>query len=77
MRRDFTVNALYKKTWRTGDIADPLGKGFLHDLSLASIECVPQGLNICTDDPLRILRGLRFVSTLPDFKLSKESALRK
>jgi tRNA nucleotidyltransferase (CCA-adding enzyme) len=58
-RRDFTINAIAKRL-ETGEILDPLGgrrdleKGLLRTTSPASFR----------DDPLRIVRGLRFVSEL-------------
>jgi tRNA nucleotidyltransferase/poly(A) polymerase len=58
-RRDFTVNAIARRL-ATGELLDPLGgredleRGVLRTTSPASFR----------DDPLRILRGLRFVSQL-------------
>jgi tRNA nucleotidyltransferase (CCA-adding enzyme) len=58
-RRDFTINAIAKRL-ATGEILDPLGgrddleRGILRTTSPTSFR----------DDPLRIVRGLRFVSQL-------------
>ena len=58
-RRDFTINAIAKRL-ETGEILDPLGgrddleSGILRTTSPTSFR----------DDPLRIVRGLRFVSQL-------------
>jgi tRNA nucleotidyltransferase (CCA-adding enzyme) len=58
-RRDFTINAIAKRL-ETGEILDPLGgrqdleRGILRTTSPTSFR----------DDPLRIVRGLRFVSQL-------------
>jgi tRNA nucleotidyltransferase (CCA-adding enzyme) len=57
-RRDFTVNALYRNL-ATGDIVDPLGGRA--DLEARQLRTTaPQSFR---DDPLRILRGLRLMST--------------
>lgn len=59
-RRDFTINALYRDV-RTGEILDPIGSG-RDDLARRWIRTThPDSFR---DDPLRTLRGLRFVSTL-------------
>jgi tRNA nucleotidyltransferase (CCA-adding enzyme) len=58
-RRDFTINAIARRL-ETGEILDPLGgradleRGVLRTTGPASFR----------DDPLRIVRGLRFVSQL-------------
>ena len=58
-RRDFTINAIAKRL-ATGELLDPLGgrddleRGVLRTTSPTSFR----------DDPLRIVRGLRFVSQL-------------
>ena len=58
-RRDFTINAIARRL-ETGEIVDPLGgrddleRGVLRTTGPASFR----------DDPLRIVRGLRFVSQL-------------
>ncbi|HYK06716.1 MAG TPA: HD domain-containing protein [Gaiellaceae bacterium] len=58
-RRDFTINAIARRL-ETGEIVDPLGgradleQGVLRTTGPASFR----------DDPLRIVRGLRFVSQL-------------
>lgn len=59
-RRDFTINALYKRI-PTGEIIDPTGVGQRHiqDKCLETTH-----YNSFRDDPLRILRALRFRATL-------------
>ena len=58
-RRDFTINAIAKRL-ATGEIVDPLGgeedlkRGLLRTVSPSSF----------AEDPLRLVRGLRFVSEL-------------
>src|SRR6188768_1407150 len=58
-RRDFTINAIARQL-ETGEVMDPLGgradleRGLLRTTSPTSFR----------DDPLRIVRGLRFVSQL-------------
>jgi tRNA nucleotidyltransferase (CCA-adding enzyme) len=65
-RRDFTINALYRDV-KSGVVRDPLGRG-LSDLHQRRIRTThPDSFR---DDPLRILRALRFVSTLPSFILT-------
>lgn len=66
-RRDFTINALYRNV-HTREVADPSGRG-RHDLDHKLLNTThPDSFR---DDPLRILRALRFVATLPGFDLSK------
>jgi tRNA nucleotidyltransferase/poly(A) polymerase len=58
-RRDFTINAIAKRL-ETGEILDPLGgRGDLDAKVLRTTS--PMSFR---DDPLRIVRGLRFVSEL-------------
>lgn len=67
-RRDFTINALYKQVcpaWSVDgyveEIQDPTGRG-LYDLQHRFLNTThPDSFR---DDPLRILRALRFVSVL-------------
>ena len=66
-RRDFTVNAIAKRL-RTGELLDPLdGRGDLARRVLRTTS--PTSFR---DDPLRIVRGLRFVSEL-GFDLDPET----
>src|SRR4051794_33831245 len=58
-RRDFTVNAIAKRL-STGELVDPLGGAA--DLERRILRTVsPQSF---AEDPLRLVRGLRFVSQL-------------
>lgn len=59
-RRDFTFNALYKHL-DSGEIGDPTSCG-LYDLQHRFIRTTHS--DSFRDDPLRILRALRFVATL-------------
>lgn len=60
MRRDFTINALYRDVRNPKQVVDPLGG--LTDLHGRLIRTThPSSFR---DDPLRTLRALRFVSTL-------------
>ena len=58
-RRDFTINAIAKRL-ETGEILDPLGGR--DDLERGVLRTT--GPTSFRDDPLRIVRGLRFVSQL-------------
>src|SRR5215210_2612865 len=58
-RRDFTINAIAKRL-ATGEIVDPYdGRGDLERRVLRTVS--PQSFR---EDPLRLVRGLRFVSQL-------------
>lgn len=67
-RRDFTINALYRNV-KTGEIVDPLCVGLQH---LAAHKLHTVHAHTFAEDPLRILRGLRFVSML-GFTFTKET----
>jgi putative nucleotidyltransferase with HDIG domain len=58
-RRDFTVNAMARRL-STGELVDPCGG--VEDLRNRVLRTV--GPNSFAEDPLRIVRGLRFVSQL-------------
>ena len=60
-RRDFTINAIAENTI-TGERLDPFGG--LADLSKKIIRTVGEPKERYQEDPLRILRGVRFVSEL-------------
>ena len=64
-RRDFTINALYYKL-DTQTVIDPLDRG-LKDLEARRLNCVHSAS--FAEDPLRILRALRFISKLDGFRL--------
>lgn len=67
VRRDFTINALYRNV-HTKEVLDPLMRGS-HDLEDKLLNVThPDSFR---DDPLRILRALRFVSVLPGFDLGE------
>jgi tRNA nucleotidyltransferase (CCA-adding enzyme) len=67
-RRDFTANALYQDE-DTGDVIDPTGTGLL-DLRAGLLRTTsPESFQ---EDPLRILRGTRFMSQ-HDFELHPET----
>ena len=60
-RRDFTINAIAASAG-TGEIHDPFGGR--KDLSLGVIRAVGEPLDRMRDDPLRMLRAVRFETTL-------------
>ena len=68
-RRDFTVNALAENAL-TGDLLDL--HGGREDLAAGIIRAVGEPAERYREDPLRILRGIRFVSQL-DFALHPET----
>lgn len=59
-RRDFTINAMALSP--TGEVIDPFGGNA--DIENGVIRCVGNPVERFTEDPLRILRALRFSSTL-------------
>jgi tRNA nucleotidyltransferase/poly(A) polymerase len=71
VRRDFTINALYRDV-NNDIVIDPLGSG-LSDLHHRRIRTTH--VDSFRDDPLRTLRAMRFVSTLPGFELVAQTAL--
>ena len=62
MRRDSTVNALFYNL-SSGQVEDFTGKG-LHDMELKIIRTPLPPYQTFEDDPLRVLRCIRFASTL-------------
>lgn len=58
LRRDFTINALLMDA-KTGEILDFSRKG-LSDLQQGIIRCVGEPVHKFNEDPLRLLRALRF-----------------
>ncbi len=69
-RRDFTVNALYQRISDAG-ILDPCSLG-LADLQNRLIRCVRDPRESFEEDPLRLLRALRFAAVL-DFELEAQT----
>lgn len=67
-RRDFTINALYRNV-RTGALVDPLNGAL--DIERKLIRTTHS--SSFRDDPLRIMRALRFVSVLGGFTLEKNT----
>lgn len=59
-RRDFTINTLLQNL-HTGEISDPLGRAYA-DLEARIIRTPTDPLVTLKDDPLRMLRGVRFAS---------------
>lgn len=59
-RRDFTVNTLYRNI-QTGEILDMTGRG-IHDIKEGLIRTPMDPYSTFDDDPVRILRCLRFAS---------------
>ncbi len=68
-RRDFTVNAMAIDA-HTGNVIDPFDGH--KDLELRLIKAVGNGVDRFQEDPLRILRGLRFIAQL-DFALDRQT----
>ncbi len=66
LRRDFTINALYFSL-KTGDILD-FHQG-LKDLEERKIRFIGDPKKRIQEDPLRIVRAVRFAITLKDFTL--------
>lgn len=62
LRRDFTVNALYQDIVG-GEVLDPCGKGF-DDLRAKIVRTVRDPRQSFSEDPLRLLRALRFAAVL-------------
>ena len=60
-RRDFTINAMAMDL--AGEITDPFGGR--EDLRRGLLRCVGDGGKRMREDALRIMRGLRFASTMP------------
>ena len=60
-RRDFCCNALYKDL-QTGEILDPTGRG-LNDLKNKILDTPLDPKETFKDDPLRMLRAIRFSAT--------------
>lgn len=69
-RRDFTVNALYQRI-SDAEILDPCALG-LADLQNRLIRCVRDPQASFQEDPLRLLRALRFAAVL-DFGLEAQT----
>lgn len=68
-RRDSTINALFYNL-QTAEIEDLTGRG-MQDLGLKIIKTPLRALKTFTDDPLRILRSVRFSSRL-GFRIASE-----
>lgn len=71
--RDFTINAIFYRLNRKGNvIEDPTGKG-IEDLKKRIIRTPLRAIETLQDDPLRMLRALRFAGNLKG-KLEEELA---
>lgn len=70
LRRDFTVNAFYQRI-SDADILDPCTLG-QQDLHNRLIRCVRNPHTSFKEDPLRLLRALRFAAVL-DFELEAQT----
>ena len=68
-RRDFTVNALYADPW-SGEITDPCGGRA--DLATRTLRVIGDARARLREDPLRILRAVRFAARL-DLEPSEET----
>ena len=67
IRRDFTINAIYQD--QLGNIFDPYNG--IDDINKKIIRCIGPISKKMNEDPLRILRAIRF-STILDFTIEKE-----
>ena len=70
LRRDFGINSLYMRI-SDGRILDPTGKG-LQDIQKRIISCVDDPERVFREDPLRLLRAIRFASRF-GFGIQEES----
>ena len=68
-RRDLTINDLYYNI-DTGEVEDPTGMG-LSDLKNKILRTPLDPVKTFSEDPLRMLRLLRFSSRYPDFTIPK------
>lgn len=69
-RRDFTINAMAYNPYCFVDFVDPFGGK--EDLHNQIIRCVGNPSDRFTEDPLRIMRGIRFSAQL-NFDIEKET----
>ncbi|MDY3316289.1 HD domain-containing protein [Riemerella anatipestifer] len=71
-RRDFTINAMAISLGKEdfGRLVDPFGG--VHDLELKILKTPLEPLQTYSDDPLRMMRAIRFASTL-NFKVEQNS----
>lgn len=60
-RRDFTINGIFEDPL-TGEIIDYVGG--LYDIKSLTIRCIGNASNRFEEDPLRMLRAIRFATTL-------------
>uniref|UniRef100_A0A6B2LGX8 Poly A polymerase head domain-containing protein n=1 Tax=Arcella intermedia TaxID=1963864 RepID=A0A6B2LGX8_9EUKA len=68
--RDFTVNALFYEV-KSGIVLDLTGKG-LSDVSQRLLRTPLEPMVTFSHDPIRILRGVRFLAKFPDFRITEE-----
>lgn len=71
-RRDLTINSLFYNI-NTGEVEDFTGKGF-HDLRRGVVATPLPALTTLLDDPLRVLRSVRFAARL---RFTMEESLRE
>ncbi len=75
LRRDFTINSLLMDIF-TGEVLDLCQMG-LSDLEAGLIRCIRDPLQVFAEDPLRILRAIRFALQLGfEIETDTYSALR-
>ncbi len=70
-RRDLTINSLFYNI-NTGQVEDFTGKGY-EDLATMTLRTPLEPVQTFTDDPLRLLRVLRFNSRYPNAKIDIET----
>lgn len=64
-RRDFTINAIARNI-KTGELHDPYNGA--RDIELGIIKCVNDHKKTFADDPLRMMRGIRFEAKYRGFR---------
>ncbi len=70
-RRDLTINSMFYNI-NTGQVEDYTGKGY-EDLATMTLRTPLEPVKTFTDDPLRLLRVLRFNSRYPNAKIDIET----
>ncbi|MGD9368215.1 MAG: HD domain-containing protein [Desulfobacteraceae bacterium] len=78
LRRDFTINAMYIRLFlnEAGDISGELldFHGGLQDIEKRVVHCVGRSKDRLKEDPLRMLRAVRFAARFAGFSISETTA---
>lgn len=79
IRRDFTINAMYIRLFlnNAGDISGELldFHGGLRDIENRIVHCVGRSEDRLREDPLRMLRAVRFAARFSGFSISESTAV--